>query len=186
VLRLQGARILLRDFVPQDREPFLALEADQAMFNYMKFRIDRDSGESVRLPRFLEEPHLDPRPGYNLVVEDAKGFSGWAGIDRIEGTDSGQLGWYLRSDRWGRGYATEVTRLLLDFGFSALHRATMWATTDPENLASLRVLEKSGLNRQGLTSPVDTWRGTRPRVLFTIDAKQWRTQFRAPGPSEGC
>lgn len=180
VLRLQGDRMVLRDFVPQDRQPFLALEADEAMFTYMKFRIDR-GWEPVRLPRLLEEAHLDPRPSYNLVVEDDKGFSGWAGIDRIEGTDSGQFGWYLRSDRWGRGYATEATRLLLDFGFLVLHRSMMWATADPDNLASLRVLEKFGLTSRGLTSPVHTWRGTRPRVLFTIDAEQWRTRFRAPG-----
>ena len=183
MLTLQGNRFLLRDFVPQDREAFLALEANEAMFTYMKFRIDRDSAESVGLPRLLEEPNLHPRPSYNLVVEDAEGFSGWAGIDRIQGTDSGQLGWYLRSDRWGRGYATEATRLLLDFGFSVLHRATMWATADPENLGSLRVLEKSGLTSQGLTSPVETWRGTRPRVLLTIEAEQWLRRLRAPGPS---
>ncbi len=161
VLTLQGDRILLRDFLPHDREAFLALESDEAMFTYMKFRIDRGSAESVELPRLLGEPHLDPRSSYNLVVEDADGFSGWAGIDRIKGTDSGQLGWYLRSDRWGRGYATQATGLLLDFGFSVLQKATMWATADPENLASLRVLEKSGLTRRGLTDPVLTWRGLR-------------------------
>jgi ribosomal-protein-alanine N-acetyltransferase len=184
VLKLQGDPILLRDFVSRDREPFLSLEGDAAMFTYMKFRIDRDSAESVSLPRLLQEPDLDPRPSYNLVVEDDKGFCGWAGIDSIEGTDSGQIGWYLRSDRWGRGYATEATRLLLDFSFSVLRRATMWATADPDNLASLRVLEKSGLTRQGQTSLVDTWRGTRPRVLFTIDAEQWRTRLRPPEPSD--
>jgi RimJ/RimL family protein N-acetyltransferase len=128
VLRLQGDQILLRDFHPQDRESLLALESDEAMFTYMKFRIDRDSAGSVLLPWLLEEPDLDPRLRYNLVVEDAAGFSGWAGIDRLEDAHSGQFGWYLRSDRWGRGYATEATRLLLDFGFSALDRTTMWAT----------------------------------------------------------
>jgi RimJ/RimL family protein N-acetyltransferase len=185
MLKLQGDPILLRDFVPRDRESFVSLEGDEAMFTYMKFRIDRDSGESVRLQRLLQEPDLDPRPSYNLVIEDAEGFCGWAGIDSILGTDSGQFGWYLRSDRWGRGYATEATRLLLDFSFSLLRRATMWATADPDNLASLRVLEKSGLTSQGLTSPVYTWRGTRPRVLFTIETEHWRTQLRPPEPSEG-
>jgi RimJ/RimL family protein N-acetyltransferase len=73
----------------------------------------------------------------------------------------------------GAGYATEATRLLLDFGFSVLDRATMWATADPENLASIRVLEKSGLTNRGMTEPVETWRGQRPRVLFTIEAAQW-------------
>jgi RimJ/RimL family protein N-acetyltransferase len=173
MLRLQGDRIVLRDFLPHDRDPLLALESDEEMFTYMKFRVDRDSARSVLLPWLLEEPDLDPRLRYNLVVEDAEGFCGWAGIDRIEDVDSGQFGWYLRSDRWGRGYATEATRLLLDFGFSVLDRATMWATADPENLASVRVLEKSGLSNQGLTEPVETWRGRRLRILFTIEAARW-------------
>jgi RimJ/RimL family protein N-acetyltransferase len=173
VLRLQGDRILLRDFQEEDREAFFALETDEAMFTYTKGRIDRASAESLQLAVFLEEPHLHPRPSYNLVVEDHEGFSGWAGIDRIQGADSGQFGWYLRSDRWGRGYATEATRLLLDFGFAVLGRVTMWATADPENLASVRVLEKSGLTNRGLTEPVETWRGQRPRVLFTLEATRW-------------
>ena len=42
---------------------------------------------------------------------------------------------------------------MLDFGFSVLNIATMSATADPDNLASLRVPEKSGLSNQGLTSP---------------------------------
>jgi RimJ/RimL family protein N-acetyltransferase len=183
VLKLQGDLIVLRDFGPRDREPFLALEGDEVMFTYMRFRIDRDTAQTG-LSRLLAEPTLDPRPSYNLVVEDAKGFCGWAGIDRLQGSDSGQVGWYLSSDRWGRGYATEATRLLLDFSFSVLHRASIWATADPDNLASLRVLEKSGLTCQGPTSPVCTWRGTRPRVLFTIDAEQWRTRRGPPGPSK--
>lgn len=179
MLRLQGDRILLRDFLPSDRDSLLALEFDEAMFTYMKFRVERDSAESVLLPWLLEESHLDPRLRYNLVVEDAEGFGGWAGIDRIDEVGSGQFGWYLRSDRWGRGYATEATRLLLDFGFSVLERATMWATADPENLASVRVLEKSGLTNRGLTKPVETWRGQRPRVLFTIEAAQWEASAHA-------
>ncbi len=182
VLRLQGNRIVLRDFLHDDREPFIALETDEAMFTYMKFRVDRASAESIQLPRLLREPLLDPRPSYNLVVQDAKGFSGWSGIDRIQGTDSAQFGWYLRSDRWGRGYATEATRLLLDFGFSTLRVATMWATADPENVASLRVLEKCGLSNQGPTDGVQTWRGLRPRVLFTIEAGHWGV---SPRSSEG-
>ena len=94
--------------------------------------------------------------------------------------DSGQFGWYLRSDRWGRGYATEATRLLLDFGLSVLDRATMWATADPENLASVRVLEKSGLTNRGLTEPIETWRGQRRRILFTIEAARWEASAHVP------
>jgi RimJ/RimL family protein N-acetyltransferase len=93
------------------------------------------------------------------------------------------LGWYLRSGCWRRGYATEATRLLLDFGFFELQRATLWATADPENLASLRVLEKCGLTNRGLTDPGQTWRGVRSRVLFTIEAEQWSIRSDHLGPA---
>ncbi len=113
MLTLQGEQILLRDFLPIDRGPLLELASDEAMFTYMRFRIDRISGDSL-LAALVEEPQREPRQSYNLVVEDAEGFSGWAGIDRLEESDSAQFGWYLRSDRWGRGYATEASRILLD------------------------------------------------------------------------
>lgn len=116
MLELRGQLVLLRDFLPHDRDPLIALASDEAMFTYMKFRIGRDSAESVLLPWLLEEPQLRPRLRYNLAVEDGEGFCGWAGIDRMETVDSAQFGWYLRSDRWGRGYATEAARILLDFG----------------------------------------------------------------------
>lgn len=179
MVQLRGDAILLRDFLPSDREPLLALASDEAMFTYMKFRFDRDSAASVLVPWLLEERDHDPRLRYNLVVEDAAGFCGWAGIDRIGDGGSAQFGWYLRSDRWGRGYATEATRLLLDFGFSALHRTSMWATADPQNLASVRVLEKSGLTSRGPSEPADTWRGLRPRLLFTIEAAIWEASARS-------
>jgi uncharacterized protein (TIGR03083 family) len=61
VLRLQGERIVLRDFLQHVRDSFLALESDEAMFTYMKFRVKRESAESVVLPWLLEEPDLEPR-----------------------------------------------------------------------------------------------------------------------------
>lgn len=144
----------------------------------MKFRIDRVSAESTLLPWLLEEPKLDPQLRYNLAVDDAEGFCGWAGIDRLEDADSGRFGWYLHSDRWGRGYGTEATGLLLAFGFSALGRSTKWATADPENLASIRVLEKPRPYQPRPDRTRWTWRGERPRVLFTMEADRWEVLAR--------
>ena len=184
VPRLQGDRILLRDFLPHDRDSFLALESDEAMFTYMRFRIDRPAAESVLRPRLLQGRRSIPLRATNLVVEDAAAFSGCAGIDTIQDSDSAQFGWYLRSDRWGSGGMTRRTPpgLLLDFAFSALHRAVMWAMADPENVPSLGVFENSA-SPWGLTDPVQTWRGVRPRVLFTLDAQQWETSPDLHGPS---
>jgi RimJ/RimL family protein N-acetyltransferase len=52
---------------------------------------------------------------------------------------------------WGRGLATEAARAILTFGFEAMELHRVEAMVDPENLASLRVLEKLGFVREGRT-----------------------------------
>ena len=185
MLELQGDRILLRG-LPLAR-PSSASRTRIRRSNVHVHEVpggSRDSADSVLLPWLLEEPDLDPRLRYNLVVEDAEGFCGWAGIDRIE--DVGQ--WAVRlvllpplGSLGPRVHATEATRLLLAFAFSVLDRATMWATADPGSIRSpFRVLEKSGLTNRGLTEPVETWRGQRPRILFTIEAARWEALVHVP------
>ncbi|MFN2369802.1 MAG: GNAT family N-acetyltransferase, partial [Candidatus Krumholzibacteriia bacterium] len=61
-----------------------------------------------------------------------------------------ELGYGLRADAWGQGYAAEAVGELLRFGFTelALHRVE--ADVDPRNEASVRLLERLGFTREGL------------------------------------
>ncbi|WP_088008213.1 GNAT family N-acetyltransferase [Indiicoccus explosivorum] len=50
----------------------------------------------------------------------------------------------------GKGIATEALQLLLDFGFEQLNLHRIEAYVSPDNLGSIRVLEKTGMQREGL------------------------------------
>jgi RimJ/RimL family protein N-acetyltransferase len=79
----------------------------------------------------------------------------------------GELGYTIRRDCWGEGYATEVARLLVELGFGELGLERLAATCDPDNAASVRVLEKAGLRREGLLRGLYLVRGRRrDRVMF--------------------
>lgn len=170
---LAGERLLLRDFTEADLDPFIALSQDEAIFTYTKGRRTGYSTRKELFLRLLTEPALTPRATYTLVIETSDGFAGYCGISDMHRTDQAEFGWYLRSDQWGHGYATDATRLLLGFGFGSLDRRRMYATADPDNLASIRVLEKSGLTCDGPMGLVETWRGPRPRLLFSISDTEW-------------
>lgn len=60
------------------------------------------------------------------------------------------LGYVLARPHWGRGYMTEAAAALIDrlLGMPGVIR--VWAVVDHENLASMRVLEKAGMQREGL------------------------------------
>ncbi|MGZ3684350.1 MAG: GNAT family N-acetyltransferase, partial [Bdellovibrionota bacterium] len=85
------------------------------------------------------------------------------------------IGYALRHDHWGSGYGTELARAILEFGFRncGLHR--IWATADPENRASWRVLEKCGMKREGLLRENLLVRGSwRDSILYSILEGEFR------------
>jgi len=59
----------------------------------------------------------------------------------------GELGYFLEKEFWGHGYATEATRLMIDFAFSTLGASALTAACDPRNRQSERVMQKCGLER---------------------------------------
>lgn len=79
------------------------------------------------------------------------------------------LGYWVRSDRAGRGYATEATRLLARYGFGTLHLQRIEIVVEPANQASLRVAEKAGAVREGLLrNRLGGERGPRDAVMFSL------------------
>lgn len=61
-----------------------------------------------------------------------------------------ELGYWLASDAWGRGIATEAARALIEHGFRAFSLARVYAQVMAGNDASVRVLEKLGMVREGV------------------------------------
>jgi RimJ/RimL family protein N-acetyltransferase len=60
------------------------------------------------------------------------------------------LGYVIAREYWGNGYATEITKSVVDWAIAQESIFRVWATCDVENLASSRVLEKAGMQREGV------------------------------------
>lgn len=168
---LRGAIVVLRDLVSVDREAFANWAGDEAMYQFMAWRlVDREAAneEFERLTRHPERTNPQRRHWYLALTTTRGDFCGLTAFDwRADGF--GELGWYLSSDHWGRGYATSATSMLLQFAFDELHLPAVTATCDPDNLASRRVLEKCGM-RHIADETIETWHGVRPRLRFQITA----------------
>jgi [ribosomal protein S5]-alanine N-acetyltransferase len=171
---LRNDRLVLRDFEPGDRSAFVEWAAHESMYTYMAWRLNGRAAAEAEFQRLLSHPeYKNParRRWYLAVLTSAGEFCGTTGFEhRVDGL--GELGWYLSSRHWGRGYATAATSLLLDFGFRSVGVPVITATCDPDNAASRRVLEKSRF-RHVADETVDTWRGVRPRLRFQIPADDY-------------
>jgi [ribosomal protein S5]-alanine N-acetyltransferase len=168
-LPIETERLLLRRFDPErDSEPMLAVYGDPEVMRFIPG--GAYSGlEAVRtrLAQYARE-------------HDSRGFSFWAVVERASGEvvgDAGfgvfretgdvELGYTLRRDRWGRGYATEAAGACLDAGFARLGAARIVAVVDEENARSVRVAERIGMVRVGTVRT-----SGRPHALFAASGSR--------------
>jgi RimJ/RimL family protein N-acetyltransferase len=72
-------------------------------------------------------------------------FVGWAGLLHLPEFDEIDLGYRFFPKYWGIGIATEASRAILDYGFDTLKLEKIIASAMKENKASIRVMEKIGM-----------------------------------------
>ena len=66
-----------------------------------------------------------------------------------------EIGWALRHQFWGRGYATEIGRAGLAYSFDELGMQAVVSCTDQDNLRSRAVMERIGMRHAGVLSSLD-------------------------------
>jgi ribosomal-protein-alanine N-acetyltransferase len=94
---------------------------------------------------------------------------------KLRGGAQGEIGYIIHPDLWGRGIATSAAIRLLEFGFvkHGLHR--IFATCDPRNVASGKVLQKLGMLYEGrLRENIRIRDGWRDSDLYAVLTHEWR------------
>jgi RimJ/RimL family protein N-acetyltransferase len=142
--RIETARLILRPIEPSDWAAIQAYMSDPIVTRWLP---EGQMGE-VQAKAFAE---LNAGPSATAIAVVERGSEQLVGHMPFHpwfGHATHEVGWVIRSDRQGRGYATEAARALLDFAFGALRCHRVVATCQPENPASWRVMEKLGMRRE--------------------------------------
>ncbi|MGQ0714496.1 MAG: GNAT family N-acetyltransferase [Gemmatimonadaceae bacterium] len=85
-----------------------------------------------------------------------------------------ELGYWVAVEQWGRGYATEAARAMVDYAFRELGLNRVDAHCLTRNVASSRVMEKVGMQREGcLRSHIIRWDVPEDIVLYGILREEW-------------
>lgn len=88
-----------------------------------------------------------------------------------------ELGYWIAVDCWNRGYATEASRKIIDFGFETLGLHRIESRHFLRNPASGRVMEKIGMKQEGIERDlVMKWNRFESLALYSILEPEWRAQ----------
>jgi RimJ/RimL family protein N-acetyltransferase len=142
-VRLETPRLLLRPFEPADLDDFVALHAEPEVTRYIT-AFDRPTAEE-RLGKDAEE-WRERGHGMFAVLEREHGtFLGRTAVKHWPQFDETEIGWVLRHEAWGNGYATEAARACVDWAFAEFELPYLTAMIAAANLRSIRVAERLDL-----------------------------------------
>jgi ribosomal-protein-alanine N-acetyltransferase len=155
---LETERLVLREFVAEDATALGLILSDPETMKHYPAPLDL-AGTQQWIER-NQRRYADDGVGlWAMVLQATHEMVGDCGIIRQQVGDEHlyEIGYHLRRDYWGQGYATEAAIACREWGFTNLKVDRLISLIRPENVPSRRVAERNGMT---IWKEVD-WRGLR-------------------------
>ena len=143
---LESERLYLREFTYNDIDDYFRLNSDADVMKFIRppetdINVIKDNIIKIR-KYYLKNPGFGIWAGFEKKSDE---FIGFFELAQLDNTDEIEVGFRLHKKYWNIGYATEMTKILIDYGFNKMGLDKIAGITHPENIASQKVLLKSGL-----------------------------------------
>jgi RimJ/RimL family protein N-acetyltransferase len=150
---IETERLILRELRLTDLEGMFALDSDPEVHKYLGNKPVKTIEESKKILDSVLTQYEERAIGRFAVIEKASGdFVGWSGLRlnteyNMNGyTKYYDVGYRLRKQFWGKGYATESGKASVEYAFNVMKLPELYATTEMGNQASHKALLKIGLH----------------------------------------
>lgn len=162
-MNLESERLVLREIVWSDVSDIHELHSFPEVDKYNTLGLPKDISETRELIQpLIDEQKAENRKLYfwKIVAKETREFIGIAGMNlSLDKFKLGEIYYKILPDNWGNGYATEVSKTLIKSGFEKFDLHKIEAGVATENVASIKVLEKCGMTREGIRRKVLPIRG---------------------------
>lgn len=176
---LASRTVVLREFRADDAAAALRIFGDDAVTASLSF--DSRTAEEVTaiIEAAIERAKTEPRTEYYLAVTlPSDHLIGFARLG-FNGVQAAKLGYAIRADQWGHGYATDAAQALVSFGFNKLGLHRISAAIGPDNGASVAVALRLGMQYEGrIRDHVHTNGAWRDSSLYAVLARDRENSIR--------
>lgn len=139
-------RLYLRQFILDDAGILLELNSDPEVLKYLHEPLLQDEEHAKTILTNIILPQYEKKLGrWATYIKETNEFIGWCGLKYRPEINEIDLGYRLMKKYWGNGYASEAAKQTIEYGFKVLGLKTITACAHIENIASQKVLEKSGM-----------------------------------------
>jgi len=154
LIEFETKRLCLRQWRPEDREPFAELNADPRVMEYFPALLDRAASDAMA----ERCQSLIAARGWGLWAVEKRNtseFMGFVGLHvpifEFPFSPCVEIGWRLAFQYWGKGFATEAAQASLRVGFELLGLLEIESFTAVRNFKSRAVMERLGMHETSQT-----------------------------------
>ncbi len=143
----QTPRLILRQITIDDAPLILALNSDPEIVKYVHEPTLKTVEQAQEIITGIILPQYKNNLGrWAIIIKDSNDFIGWCGLKYRPEKDEIDLGYRLMQKAWGKGFASEAAAKTLEYGFNSLNLQLITGRAHMENTASIKVLEKIGMD----------------------------------------
>ncbi|MEH6534799.1 MAG: GNAT family N-acetyltransferase [Psychroserpens sp.] len=151
---IETERLIMRELLPSDVDGIFELDGNTEVHKYLGNNPITTKTQAEKIIAFIREQYLERGIGRFATIEKSSGdFIGWSGFKLNTGDnetlgskrDFYDIGYRFIPKYWGKGYATESSLAVLNYGFQKLKLDVVFGAAEVDNIASNKILQKIGL-----------------------------------------
>lgn len=148
---LHTERLHLRKMKVSDSPCLLKIWSDPEVTKFMNIGNFTDENQAKDMIKLLDEFSLDNKAiRFSIIEMESNEIIGSCGFNSLDfENEKAEIGYDIARAFWGRGYASEAISALLDYAFSTLKLNRIEAKVEPENVNSVKVLQKLNFMFEG-------------------------------------
>ena len=153
---IETTRLILREIISEDVDRIFLLDQNPEVMKYVGVKPVTKIEESVETIKNIRNQYAENGIARWAVIEKKSDLLiGWSGLKLLTKPLNGfsnvyELGYRFLPEYWGKGYATESAKAVIEYGFEQMNLEIIYACTDVNNLNSSNILKnKLGFSEKG-------------------------------------
>lgn len=140
----------LRPLEPTDQFQLAQLANNKKIFDHVRdhFPFPYEEGHAEAFIKAAREEN--PKQRFGIVYKGSLCGAIGLGIQQDVYRKTAEIGYWIGEPYWGKGIATKAVALITAYGFSELNLVRIYAGVFDFNIASMKVLEKNGFQKEGI------------------------------------
>lgn len=177
---IKTTRLLLRQWEESDLSLFAKINCDPEVMQFFPSLLTEKESNALA-KKIIKELQEKTYGLWAVEIPNVTSFIGFLGLHyadfKAHFTPCVEIGWRLDRAYWGKGYATEGGKAVLNYAFKTLNLTKVVSFTSEKNHKSIAVMKRLGMHYYSKNNfehpqiPKKHW--LRPHVFYSISQTEW-------------